>query len=472
MRCSMFSRLLTVVAVFTLTALMPAEVWGAGTQTSPAQSTARPNASQEDAVRALESVPVVKPKVKAQAAQAATPPTAVGGVELAKVQGSITFYTNRADLVADGTFTKLEAQFKKLYPKVKAVKVIAFSDYAAGIRPLMERGDYGDLLLILPSVKKSEYGNYYVPLNALYGPEQLYFYERWSHQGLNYGISVGVTAEGLIYNKKVLQQAKVKVPLQSALQWLEALKKIKGQGLTPMYLNAGARWPLQQWDKYPLVLSGSTQLYERMLTQNKPFSGPTPVHRALEVMRKLVTGKLVEQDLSANCYESSQKDLLRGDAGMLYLGSWALPELLSRSAHPEDLGFMPVPGEEGAPLRGQLWHDWAYAVSCRSHNQETAKAFLKFLLEHLEGDSRGFIPTLKSRAATLPQLTEYLSYGPQLLETPEFSEHFSAVSRRAKIDFYQGGYLQALLRAKNFTAALQKLDERWAQARSGAAQPQ
>ena len=84
------------------------------------------------------------------------------------VQGEITYYTHRTDLLENGTYKRYADEFKKLYPKVTNVKVLAFADYPGGLRPRMNTSDYGDVIQIIPSVPSSQYANFYEPLNNLF----------------------------------------------------------------------------------------------------------------------------------------------------------------------------------------------------------------------------------------------------------------------------------------------------------------
>lgn len=108
-------------------------------------------------------------------------------------------------------------------------------------------------------------------LERLYSPEQVYFYDAWENNGNAYGISMGNSVEGLVYNKEVLEKAGVEVPIKTLSDFFDAAQKIKANGQIPLYINFGAQWPLQQWDKFPLVVEGNDGVYERMLTQDKRF---------------------------------------------------------------------------------------------------------------------------------------------------------------------------------------------------------
>ncbi|MDB1125340.1 ABC transporter substrate-binding protein [Vibrio algarum] len=388
------------------------------------------------------------------------------GIDTDKVKGSITFYTNRTDLLEAGTYDRYEKEFKKLYPNVDSVNVVAFADYRSSIRPRMNTNEYGDLLFILPSVPSGSFANFFEPLNSLYKEEEVYFYNSWAEEGTVYGISSGNSLEGLVYNKQVLKDAGVEVPLKTLTEFFDANKKIKESGKTPIYINFGAKWPLQVWDKFPLVVEGNENVYEKMLKQDTPFSGDTAYNASFNVLKKLIDNGYTEDDLMTNSWENSKDFIAKGEAGMYYLGNWVVPQLIERGADPENIGFMPIPSDESGNLNAQMNHDWGYAISKQSKNKETAKAYMKFLLEVSDFDSiAGFIPTVKSKEPTLPQLNEYMSYQPNVIQSPKNSSQFIEVANNSRIDFYSGGYVQDLITASDFTKALKQLDQRWNRAR-------
>jgi len=127
---------------------------------------------------------------------------------------------------------------------------------------------------------------------------------------------------------------------------------------------------------------------------------------------------------------------------------------------------MPMPSNDKGELNAQMNHDWGYAVSKHSKNKETAKAYLKFIIEASDFEEiAGFIPTLKSKKPSLQQLDEFMSYEPNVIQTPVNSSTFIEVTNRSKIDFYSGGYIQDVITSKDFAEALEKLDSRWDRAK-------
>ena len=209
------------------------------------------------------------------------------------VQGEITYYTHRTDLLENGTYKRYADEFKKLYPKVTNVKVLAFADYPGGLRPRMNTSDYGDVIQIIPSVPSSQYANFYEPLNNLFKDDEIYFSDAWQQDGKIYGISMGNSVEGLVYNKEILKEAGVSTPIKTLTDFYAACEKIKALDKVPLYVNFGAQWPLQQFDKLPLVIEGNNGVYEKMLSQDTPFSAAnSSYYKSLKFLKTLIDKKV------------------------------------------------------------------------------------------------------------------------------------------------------------------------------------
>ena len=220
------------------------------------------------------------------------------------------------------------------------------------------------------------------------------------------------------------------------------------------------------WDKYPLVIEGNANVYEKMLTQEAPFAGDSAYNKSFNVLKHLIDNGHTEKDLMTDSWENSKDLIAKGNAGMYYLGNWVIPQLIERGADSDDIGFMPIPSNEEGVLNAQMNHDWGYGISKHSKNKETAKAYLKFMLEGSDFDSiAGFIPTIKAKEPSLPQLNEYLGYEPNVIQAPKNSARFIEIANRSKIDFYGGGYVQDLIMNGNFSESLEQLDTRWERAK-------
>lgn len=395
----------------------------------------------------------------------------VGYVHAGEVAGEITFYTNRTDLVQAGEFKHWVDQFKAKYPKVTDVKVVGMADYNGGLRPRMNTGDFGDVVLILPSIPSTQYHQFYEPLDDMGYAGKIYFPDEWKDHATNisYGISSGNSVEGLVYNKPALAKAGVTPPLKTLASLYTAAESLKKADIIPLYINFGAQWPLQQVDKLPLLIAKDALVYEKMLDQDKPFSGAnSPYRKALTMFKTFIDKGWTEKDLMTNQWEDSKARVAQGKAAMYYLGNWVIPQILTTGGgKAEDIGFMPIPVDDTGELKAMMGYDYAYAVSKFSKNKDTAKAWVKFMLEDSDfTDKSGFIPTVKSREPGLAQLKEFMSYKPTIIPVKNNSPRFTEVGNRAKIDFYGGSYVQSVMLSANFEQALEQLDARWDKAKA------
>lgn len=75
-----------------------------------------------------------------------------------------------------------------------------------------------------------------------------------------------------------------------------------------------------------------------------------------------------------------------------------------------------------------------------------------------------FIPTIKSIKPQIQKLFEFMSNNPEIIFVPENSARFIEATKKSKINFFTGGYIQALMTAKDFDKALKKLDTRCSRA--------
>lgn len=392
------------------------------------------------------------------------------GQAYAEVGGEITFYTNRTDLVQAGEFKRWVEGFKAKYPQVTDVKVIGMADYNGGLRPRMNTGDFGDVVLMLPSIPSTQYKQFYEPLDDLGYKGKIYFEDEFKDKAANvtYGISSGNSVEGLVYNKQAFQKAGVTAPIKTLSELYGDAEKLKQADIIPLYINFGAQWPLQQVDKLPMLIAKDAQVYEKMLDQDKPFSGANaPYRQALTLFKTFIDKGWTEKDLMTNQWEDSKARVAQGKAAMYYLGNWVIPQILTTGGgKAEDIGFMPIPVDDTGELKAMMGYDFAYAVSKFSKNKDTAKAWIKYMLEDSDfADKSGFIPTIKTRQPGLPQLKEFMSYNPTIIPVMNNSPRFTAVGNRAKIDFYGGSYVQSVMLASDFEKALEQLDARWDKAR-------
>ena len=383
-----------------------------------------------------------------------------------QVRGSITFYTQRTDLVDAGEFERWVQLFKAKYPGVEDVKVVGLTDYLGQIQPRMQSRDYGDVVLILASIPKDQYDFFFLPLDDLGLTGELYFEDLWAVDGKPYGYTMGVSIEGLVYNKQAFAKAGVKAPLRTLDELHSAAQKLKAAGVLPLAINMGAGWPMGQWDKLAAFYYGDFSYFEHMLDDREPYAEHKPHGKALQFVKTFFDQGWTETDYISNNWEASKGHMARGDYAMWFFGNWSIPQIGTLNDNwQQEIGFMPIPIDNSGQPKALLSNDWAYGVSAFSKNPTTAKAWVRFLLVETDyPEVAGYMPTAKAQQTDSPQLREILSYRPNLIEVQANSSRFTKAGNKARIDFFSGGYIRDTLLAEDYQRAIAKLNRRWAKA--------
>ena len=145
--------------------------------------------------------------------------------------GEITVLTWRTDLVEDGTFDTYVEEFKAKYPEVTDVKVEGVTDYEGTVKTRMNTDDYGDVLAIPGSVTPDQLPDFFEPLGDQAEMEKEY---RWindkSFEGKSYGIPVVGNVQGILYNKRVWEEAGITDFPTTPQEFLDDLQAIKDNG--------------------------------------------------------------------------------------------------------------------------------------------------------------------------------------------------------------------------------------------------
>lgn len=388
------------------------------------------------------------------------------GGDNAEISGEIVFATHRTDLVDNGTYDRYVAEFNKQYPNVK-VKYAPYTNYEQDIRVKLTAGDAGDVLMIPGNIANSELPEFFAPLNDLGIFDQVRFADHKAYEGQYYGVSTGASTNGIVYNKKAFEKAGITEVPKTLDEFYEAAQKLKDAGIVPIYINYGAQWPMGQWGRNSLAhFSGDVNFENNMVKMDEPFQMDNAWGTGLTIVRTLIEKGYVEEDLATNNWEASKVEIAMGNAAMYFLGNWVINQIIEQGgAAPEDIGFFPFPHDNSGTVNAVLGPDYFMGVSKDSKNMDAAKAFVKFMImdSGYDADS-GFIPVNKNNEPTLPQMAEFMSYEPNLLEAIPTVSEFNEIANKAQIPF-TGEEIQQAAVAKDLQAEFDKLNQKWAAAK-------
>ncbi|RLK47851.1 ABC transporter substrate-binding protein [Microbacterium telephonicum] len=370
-----------------------------------------------------------------------------------EVKGDVKVVTWRTDLVEDGTYDTWIAAFNEEYPDVN-VTVEGITDYAGEMLTRMSTSNYGDVIGI-PAIKPEQYDQFLEPLGDTSSFEEKYrFLPAASYDGTQYGIAWGGNANGVVYNKRIWEEAGITTPPTSEEEWLEDLQKIKDNtDAIPLYTNYKDGWPLTQSFGNLGVVTNDPDAPVTMAEDPAPWTEGTDVYAIDSLLFDSVAAGLTEEDPLTTNWEQSKVDLGTGKIATMTLGSWAISQMQTAAedngASADDIGYMAFPANVDGQQYAVIGGDYNLAVSKHSKAKAAAWAFITFLVEKSGyTEDQGMISTLKS-ADLPPNLQGFTDAGVELMEinpAPAGKEGLiNEIADDSKVDLYGPIYRQKLI---------------------------
>lgn len=381
-------------------------------------------------------------------------------------ESRITVLTNRIDLVENSVFEQYAERFAELYPGAEVV-FEGLNNYASDITARLSTHTAGDVLLLPNQISNKELSQYFEPLDVSIA-DNIRFPTFKAYDGKRYGLATGAHTEGIIYNKEAFKKAGIVAVPATLDEFYEACRKLKAAGIIPVYLNYGAQWPMTVWGEDMVgYMSGNANALNDMTGQDAPWQMDNDWGAALTIVRTLINEGYTEENLMANNWEASKADLAEGRAAMYLLGNWAIKQVVQAGAASGQIGFFPFPYDNDPDTRyAPLMPDWFIGVSKYSANKPLAQAWVQFFVKDSGYvDESGFLPVLADAEPSLPQLHEFMSFNPALVESLPPSEEFLEISNRAQNLFWSGEYIQELVAAPDLSDGFDKLNALWRDAR-------
>ena len=330
------------------------------------------------------------------------------GEDYTDITAELRVITHRTDII-DTTFAKYVEEFNKLYPNI-TIKYEGITNYADDMTTRISSNNWGDICMIPTTIQLPDLNLYFHPLCQLSEIEADYnFATNRAYDGVVYGIPSTGNAQGVIYNKKVAEQAGYttdnlpKTP-DEFIQFLQAIKD-KTDAI-PLYTNFAAGWTMGAWDAY--IGGGATADPDWMnitMPQTKdPFAdrgdgtGPYAVYK---ILYDAVSQGLTEDSPTATDWEGCKPMINNGEIGVMVLGSWAIVQMQEAGPNADDIGYMPFPITVGGTQYASAGADYCFGVNnaISDDNKIASMLYIKWLTESSNfAYDQGGVPVLKSQA--------------------------------------------------------------------------
>lgn len=309
--------------------------------------------------------------------------------ETGGLSGEITFSINRSEEEIAELYQPIADKFMEENPGTK-VEIVVHEKDAQVARTQLNAGEFPDVSIAPRDIPPSELSRFYLPIGDEEELSEKYMYASLLAQdGKTYALPNGVTHCGMLYNKNVMNEyLDGKVP-QNLDEWYDAAKVLKEAGIVPLWTNAGAKWPMAEWDRIAIAMSDDPGYRNSLMEVKEPWKEGEGLYEMANVFETFVKNDWIEEDTVLEQWDASRKMLAEGKVGFMVLGSWAVPQLKDVAStmglNPDDIGFAPIPYKNDVssenPLNVLVVEDMMYAINKDTESPELAKAFLEYFLE-------------------------------------------------------------------------------------------
>jgi raffinose/stachyose/melibiose transport system substrate-binding protein len=210
--------------------------------------------------------------------------------------------------------------------------------------------------------------------------------------GKVYGVPAnGLAPVVLYYNKKVLKHAGVEPP-KTYDELMTAVKKLKGDGVTPISLAANSKWPTLMYLEYLLDRKGGSEVFSKIASGDASAWKDPAVTQANQYLQDLTEAGAFGDNASSVNYDqgASTALLYTGKAGMELMGTWEYANLVKAAPDfvKNDLGYVAFPAlSDGAGSPKNIVGNPSNFLSLNSASKHKTEA-LEYLKDFVLDDSQ------------------------------------------------------------------------------------
>jgi raffinose/stachyose/melibiose transport system substrate-binding protein len=222
----------------------------------------------------------------------------------------------------------------------------------------------------------------------------------YQFDGKTYAVPFDIGMVGFWYNKKLFAKAGITTPPATWAAYLDAVKKLKGEGITPIALAGKEKWPGHYYWAYLAMRTGGLPALQQAAT-TKDFTGDGFVQAGMH-LKELVDLQPFQAGFLGAGYDApggQAATMGNGKAAMELMGQWA-PGVQSSSGKGlgTDLGFFPFPTVDGGKGVATEVFGGGGGFALKKGAPKESLGFLKYLIHDNESKlvtSEAFLPVVK-----------------------------------------------------------------------------
>ena len=278
------------------------------------------------------------------------------------------------------------------------------SQYEVTVKAMMASGENPDIFAVRAWSQTKEYAEAGQVLEFADEPFMSvvsdFAKETVNVNGKLYGLPMQVDGGGIIYNKKVFEEANIDKLPETITELSEVCEKLKEKGFIPFAAAHKDWWTLRELFSYLHTQSTDLiQFSEAMNMGNESFKN-AKMDQAMKVI-DIINDNCNEKPMDSD-YNNACALIAQGKAGMMVQGLWSIPVI--EKVNPDfDGGFIPVPiSDTAGEARLSADITVAFHIYPESENIEESKKLLTWFTQKetakLFAEKCGFLPPFEGAA--------------------------------------------------------------------------
>lgn len=200
--------------------------------------------------------------------------------------------------------------------------------------------------------------------------------DRCTYGGVVHCYPEAVDVLGMFYNKTLFDKHGFAEP-KTLAELTTIMDALKAEGITPLAFGNQPQWPAGHlWSTVLSNMVGRDGLDAR-LYGDKPWNDASVVKSIDLAFRTFVDAGFYPRDPNAISYEDAADLFYAGKAAMFPTGTWLVYDVVDKTDF--EVGFMPFPSIDGAPIAPASGVGQAIGVAATSRKQDAAFTFIDWL---------------------------------------------------------------------------------------------
>ena len=197
-----------------------------------------------------------------------------------------------------------------------------------------------------------------------------------SRGGKQYGMPYSYYHWGVFYRKDLFEKAGISSAPANWAQLLEAGKKLKAAGMTPVTLGSKALWPMAAWFDYINLRLHGLEFHQQLMAGKIAYTDAR-VRATFQHWGQLVKAGFFLESHAAYDWQEAQKFFHQGKTAMVLMGNFA--SQMFPPGQMEQIGFFPFPEIDAKVARAEEAPLDSLHIPAKAANKKAARRFLQFV---------------------------------------------------------------------------------------------